>query len=162
MNERDQRAFGSSARFLVHEADAFRFQHRERRPKILDAQRDVVQAGSAPLDVLGDRRVRGGGFEQFERRFANRNEMRAHALRPNLLRRIDVQTKGVAIERERLLDITDRDTDVIEASLQLCAFVLTSVRPRSSAAAEYGSSVRAAMRDNMASNSPGASTSRSR
>ena len=45
---------------------------------------------------------------------ADRQEMRAHALRRDLLGRLDLEPERVAIERERRRQILDGDADVIE------------------------------------------------
>ncbi len=54
MNERDERAFGARTRLFVDQPHAFGFQLIERRADVVHAQRDVVQAGAALLDVLRD------------------------------------------------------------------------------------------------------------
>ena len=79
--------------------DAARLQLRERGADVVDAQRDVVQPGAALLDVLRDRRLRRGRLEQLEARLADRDEVRAHALRRDLLGRLDLEAERVAIER---------------------------------------------------------------
>ena len=94
--------------------DAARLELRERRVDVVDAQRDVMQARAALVDVLRDRRVGRRRLEQLELRLADRHEVRAHALRRDLFRRFDLEPERVAIERERRGEIRDRDADVIE------------------------------------------------
>ena len=47
------------ARLFVDQPDAFRLQPRERGADVVDAEREVVQAGTALGDVFRDRRVFG-------------------------------------------------------------------------------------------------------
>ena len=70
VDERDQRPFGARPRLLVDQPDAARLELRQRGVDVLDAQRDVMEAGPALLDVFRDRRVGRGRLEQFECRFA--------------------------------------------------------------------------------------------
>src|SRR6266545_4501374 len=51
------------------------------------------------------------------------NEMRAHALRRDLLGRLDLQPERIAIERQRLGDVRDRNADVIECHLHVIAII---------------------------------------
>jgi len=60
MNEGDHRAFGAGSRALVDQSDAARLEVRKRRVDILDAKRDVMDAGTAFVEIPGDRRVRRG------------------------------------------------------------------------------------------------------
>jgi hypothetical protein len=85
---------------------------------VVDGQRDVMNPRSAFVDVFRDRGVRCRGFEQFQRRLAGWNEMRAHMLRRHFLGHLDVQTERIAIKRQGLLHILDRNADVIETRLQ--------------------------------------------
>ena len=83
--------------------------------------------------------------------------MRAHALRSDLLRRLDLEPERIAIERERRGEILNGDADVIERRPSCHAVRSTSVQPtfRSraaaaldleiSSAAVYGSISRAAI-----------------
>ena len=132
MDERDQRVLRPGPRLGVDQADAARLELLERGANVLDPQRDVVEARTALLDVFRDRRVRRRRLEQFERRAADGNVARADALRDNLLRRPDLETERVAVERQRLLDVLHRDADVIEHgfhSVQRLAH--ETARPRS-------------------------------
>ena len=117
VDERDQRAFRARPRRLVDQPHALRLQLRQRRRDVVDAQRDVVDAGPALLDVLRDRRIGRRRFEQLERRLADRNEVRAHPLRRHLLGRLDLEPERVAIERQRRVEVLDRNADVIEPRL---------------------------------------------
>ena len=114
MNEGDQRAFGAGPRALVDQPGAARLQLRQRGGDVLDAEGDVVQPRAALLHERRDRRVGRGRFEQLEAGFADRHEVRAHALRWHLFRRFDLQAERVAVERERGVEILHRDADVIE------------------------------------------------
>src|SRR3989442_75322 len=73
-----------------------------------------MDAGPALCDVLRDRRVVCGRLEQLDRGVADRDEMRAHALRHDVLGRFHLETEGVVKKRERLPDVVDGDADVIE------------------------------------------------
>ena len=61
------------------------------RRDVFDAQRDVMDSGAALLAVLRDHRIRGGRLEQFQCGGPGWDEMRAHTLRCDFLRRLDVQ-----------------------------------------------------------------------
>ena len=115
MDERDERAFGARPRLLVDQPDAARLQLRERRRDVVDAQRDVMQAGPALLEVLRDRRIRRRRLEQLERRLRRRG-MKCARTRCDATssRRLDLEPERVAIERQRRVEIADGDADVIE------------------------------------------------
>jgi hypothetical protein len=74
----------------------------------------MVQPRPALVHVTGDRRLRRGRLEQLEVRFADRDEMRAHRLAGDLLRRLDLEAEGIPVERQRGAQIFHRDADVIE------------------------------------------------
>src|SRR5262245_19781652 len=59
MNKGDQGIVGAGPRLLVDQSDALLFQPRQRGTNIVDAERDVVQAGTSFRNVLADRRVGG-------------------------------------------------------------------------------------------------------
>src|SRR5262249_49916410 len=75
---------------LTDQTGAPRLQMRERRPDVVDVERDVVQPGTAFFKKPRDRRVSRRRLQQLELRFANRNERRAHPLRGHLLGRLDL------------------------------------------------------------------------
>src|SRR5882762_2789128 len=105
MNECDERAFRAGARLVVDQPGAAGLQLLERSADVVDAQRDVVQARPALLDIPRNRGFRRGGFEQLQLRLAHRYEMRPHALRRDLLRRLDLEAERVAVERERRREV---------------------------------------------------------
>src|SRR3954464_12366045 len=92
------------------------------------------------VEVLRDRRVRRSRFEQLELGFADRYEMRPHALRLHVLRDLDLEPERVAIKRQRFLHVFHGNPDVIQRRLHLRTVRVTSV-----SAAVYGSSSRAAI-----------------
>src|SRR5258705_5333050 len=114
MDEGHERAFGARPRLVVHEPDAARLQLRQRGADVGDAQRNVVEARTAPLDVLRDRRIGGGRLEQLDRRLTGRNEVRPDALRIDLLGHLHLETERVVKERERFPEVLDGDADVVE------------------------------------------------
>src|SRR3954454_23962855 len=75
-----QGMFRAGTRRLVDQPDAARLQLRQHGVDVVDAQRDVMQARTALVDVLRDRRVGRGRLEQLEARLADAGEMRAHLL----------------------------------------------------------------------------------
>src|SRR5438445_6098312 len=95
MNEGDERAFRARARLLVDEARAAGFEVRDRGVDVVDAQRDVMQAWPALLDVSRDRRCGRRRLEQLELRFADRDEVRAHVLRDDVFGRLDLQAERI-------------------------------------------------------------------
>ena len=145
---------------------------------VVDAQRDVVQPRPALLDVFRDGGIRRRPFEQLQLRAADRDEVGAHALRRDLLGRLDLQPERVAIEGERGGQVFHGNADVIENGFHIpvavqeflrgfrvlvCVVATHRVALRNkSVAAEYGSSSRAAIRSTIDASSPGASMSRSR
>jgi len=81
---------------------------------VLDAQRDVVDPGSAFRDVFRNRRIRSCAFEQFDGGATERNKVRPDVLRDDLLRSVHMKPQRVSIEGERLFKVRDGDADVIE------------------------------------------------
>src|SRR5436190_1029404 len=57
MNKRHQCAFGAGPRLLVHQPDAALSELRERGANVVHSQGDVVNARTALVDVLRDRRT---------------------------------------------------------------------------------------------------------
>ena len=161
MHERDKRALGARARLLVHELRAARLELRQGCIDVVDAQRDVMQARAALLDVLRDGRIRRGRFQQLEARLPRRHEMHPHTLGGDLLGRFHFQAQRVAIERQRRVEILHGDADVVEHRFHW-RLAPVMARARRSFAALYGSSSRAAMRSTIDDSSPGFITARSR
>ncbi len=114
MDERHQRVFRAWPRLLIHQPHTFRLELRQRRLDVVDAKRDVVDAGAASLHISRDRRIRGRCLEQLQRRLSQRDEVSANTLRRHFFRRFDIQTQCVAIERQRLVEVGDGNADVIE------------------------------------------------
>src|ERR671937_2690476 len=94
-----------------------------------------MEPWTALVDEARDRRIGRSGFEQLEARFADRREMRADALGWYLLGRLDFESERVAVERERRLQVFDRDTDVVEYRLHR----RSHARPRSATCPEPAS-----------------------
>jgi hypothetical protein len=97
---------------------------------VLHAERDMVQAGPAPVDEPGDRRLGGGRLEQFERRGSHVQEARADVLRSHVLGRRHLEPQHVAEESQRRRQIAHRDADMIDPHFH------RSVRPRMVVTAE--------------------------
>ena len=119
MHERDEGAFGAWPRLLVYQPDAVGLQPRERRVNVLDAQRDVVKAGTALLGESRDRRIGGGRLEQLEARVTGGDEARAHALRRHLFGRFDLEPERIAIEDEGGRQVAHGDAHVVEHGFHL-------------------------------------------
>ena len=135
VDEGDERTFGAGSRLLVDQANAARLELRQRGADVIDPQGDVMEPGSALLDVPGDGRIGGGPLEQLERRVSDRHEMGAHALRRDVLDAFDLEAERVAVERQCRLDVSDGDADVIENRLHLpLRSVLTTASALSSIA----------------------------
>src|SRR5262245_500204 len=101
MNERDHRSFCAGPRLLVDESDAARLQRGEHFRHILDAKRQVVNAGAAFFDVLRNRRRGRSGLQEFDSRLADGREVNAHLLRRHVFSPFDLEAERVAIERKR-------------------------------------------------------------
>ena len=85
MDEGDQRAFGSLPRLLVDEPHTPRFQPRERGADVVNAKRDVMNAGTALRDVFRDRRIARRSLEQLDRCLSDNygdQEQECHAGNP--------------------------------------------------------------------------------
>ena len=113
MDERDQRAVRAGPRRFVDQADAFFLQPGEDGADVVDAQGEVVNTGSPLGDVPGNRRVVGSRFEQLDGGLAGRDEVRAHALRRDLLGGLDLEPERVAIELQRLVQVPYGYSNVI-------------------------------------------------
>src|SRR5262249_11383656 len=94
MHECYQGMFGAGTRRLVYQPHTARCQLRKRGMDVLDAQRDVMQTGTALVDVLRDWRLGRRRLEQLQPRLADRREVRSHLLRLDLFRPLDLETKG--------------------------------------------------------------------
>src|SRR5688572_26806095 len=103
-----------------------------------------MQAGAAPANEGGDRRVGRGGLEQFERGRAGVEHVRADALRDHLFGYVDFETEGVAIERQRFVEPLDGNPDMVEDGLHIDPPRTATPRATSARAAAYGSIRRAA------------------
>ena len=134
---------------------------RQRRVDVVDAQRDVVQAGPALPHELRDRRLRRRGLEQLERR----QPVELYLVRPH---RCDATSSGASTcsprasrkKCERRLQPLHRDADVVQhrphqydlATKDVTAFCLKARASRRSAAAS-GSTSRAMTSDTMRAHS---------
>src|SRR5262249_12362572 len=159
-----------STRLLVNQPRTPRLELVERRLNVLHTQGDVMQPGASFLEMPRDRRIGRRRFEKFQLRFANGNEGCPYTLRNDVLGLLDFETQRVAVKGERGGQIPHGDPDVVQdsshivrssyASLKASAF--NPARRSNSAAAEYGSVSRAAMRSTILASSPGRRISRSR
>src|SRR5258706_5559482 len=165
MHEGDERPLRARPRLLVNKADASRIQLLQRIPDVGHAQRNVMDAWSALLDVFRDRGVAGGRLEELDRRLTNCDEVRSYPLGVHLLRRLDLEVERILVERQRLAEVLHGDTDVIEDGLHgrrvspVDVTFWAATRRMMSAAAEYGSISREAMPSTMRWNSPAGSVS---
>ena len=88
---------------------------------VVDAQRDVVQAGASLLDVLRDRRSGAVASSSSSLDCPDRHEVRAHALRRHLFGRLDLEAERVAIERQRRGQVLHGDADVVQDGFHVAA-----------------------------------------
>ena len=116
MDERDRRAFRAWPRMFVDQPDAARSEMVDCGADVVDPQRDVVEAGTALVDIPRDRRLRRRRLEQLELRLPNRDEMRANLLARHLLGGFDLEAERVTVERQRGGQIFHGDADVVEDS----------------------------------------------
>src|SRR5690554_6591531 len=105
MYERDTRAVRAGAGRLVEQPDAAGPEPLQDGLEIVDEQRDVVDAGTTPVEEARDDRVGCGWLQQFQCRPADGHEGRADALRRDIVRYGHLQPERVAIERQRLVEI---------------------------------------------------------
>jgi hypothetical protein len=117
MDESNECPFGSGARLLVDEPRAARLQLRQSGGDVVDAQRDVMEAGAALLDVPRNRRIGRRGLEELKLRLPHRNEVRANALRGHVFRCFYGKTERIAVKGKSGVEIFHRDADVIENGL---------------------------------------------
>ena len=80
VHEGDERTLRTLARRFVDQPDALLAQPFQRLLEIVNAQRDVVNAGTTPAHIPSDRGIIRGCFQQFEGRLTHRDEVRTHAL----------------------------------------------------------------------------------
>ena len=66
MQERDAFAFGTDARNVIDQFDPFAAATFECSIQVVDGKADVVNAGPAFGDELGDRRIGAFGFEELD------------------------------------------------------------------------------------------------
>ena len=92
---------------------------------VVDFQCHMMQPGAAPGQEFRNRRVIGGCLEQLQRRIAQRDEVRAHALRLNVFRGIYLEAQCVAVERQRVVQIGYGNPDVIKSRAHDCHFRLS-------------------------------------
>src|SRR6185503_16313389 len=148
MNEGHERPFGPRPGLFVHQPDAALLQLRQRGADV----------GAALVDVLRNRRLGRGRLEQFDGGLTGRDEVRPDALGVDLLGHLDLEAERVAEERERLVEVLNRDADVVEDSFHLSsAEPVPRTRLMMSAAAEYGSTWRDAMPSTTRCSSPSGS-----
>src|SRR5438128_2357604 len=98
----------------------------QRRCNIVHTQGDVVQPRSALLDVLRNWRIWRRPLEQFQLGLAGGNEMRTDALRGDVLRAFDFETKRVTIEGDGSREIAHRNSHVIQycSHIKVCSSVI--------------------------------------
>ena len=166
VNERDQRAFGARPRLLVDQPDAARLQVRERRVDVVDAQRDVMQAGAALLDELGDRRIGAVASSSSSVDCPVGRKCARTRWRRNLLAAPRPQAERVAKNASAACRSLDRDADVIENGFHRGSGSGSGSRLKRSRQDIRGGRVRIELArrrsaSTSASNSPGASRPRS-
>ena len=120
MDERNQRVLCARPRHFVDEPYATTLEVRKRGRQIVNAKRDVVQARTAFVDILGDRRIGRRGLQQFEARGAGVNEVRAHLLRCHFFGAVQIQSKRIPEEGQRRREVGHGDADVIEIRFHTC------------------------------------------
>jgi hypothetical protein len=74
-----------------------------------------MKAGAAFVDVLRNRRIGRGRFEQLELRLSCGQKMRADALAADVLAVLDLQAERVAEKGERARELRDGNADVVES-----------------------------------------------
>src|SRR5215213_7832146 len=111
VDKSDEAPAGAVARLLIYQTCASGFEARECRPDVWDADGDVMYAGPALLQKLGDGRVRAGRLKQLDARLAGGQHRHVDALLLDRLGVPDLQPQRVAPEPERLLDAARGDAD---------------------------------------------------
>src|SRR6185312_8175942 len=100
-----------AARWTKH-SDACAFQPADGAMKVWHPHRDVVKSGSALLQKLCDRGAGIQGLEQFNPRSPRREHGDIHLLVLDGLAREHRQAKVRGVERERLINRSNRDTEM--------------------------------------------------
>jgi len=113
MDERDQRAARAGSRLFIYQPHIAGFQFGEFRVDVVDLDAQVMNSGAAFGDELSDRSLVSGRFQQFDAAFADGQHRDSHALIFNNFDIGQFQSERVAPETERLVNRTDRDTEML-------------------------------------------------
>jgi hypothetical protein len=73
-----------------------------------------MDAGPVLVDVLGNRRLGGCGFEKFQRRLPHRYEARTNMVRGHFFRDLHLEAERVAIKGKRRVHVLDCNSHVVE------------------------------------------------
>ena len=101
----------------VQQSRAMRFEALHRGGEIRDLQRDMMQAFAALLDKLGDHRIGTGGFQQFNARTAGGQHDDVDLFLFHGFARADWESELVLIERERAVERSDGDPEMINVEV---------------------------------------------
>ena len=110
MQESYAPATGTGAGHLVHQTVARRAASLQRRIEVGNPVTNVVNPGPAPSQEPADRTVRVERREQLDLRVTEREPDDGSAI--DGLRRMRLDAKDVAVERQRCLQIRDGNADV--------------------------------------------------
>jgi hypothetical protein len=116
MDERDLAAEDAPPRPLVDEGGPFGRQTGELEPDVVDLEGDVMHAGTALGEKLPDRSIRPVRGEQLASAVADPEERDVGSLLVNRFAQLDLGSEEPPIRLDRVLEIVDRDADVMEAA----------------------------------------------
>jgi hypothetical protein len=109
----DSFSLRSNTRRLIDQLDPPRTAASEGAVQILDGEADVMYAWSATVDESRDRGVGGVRLEQLDERIAGRKAGDVSTVR--ILERMIVEAKEISIERKKLVDRANGDSNVRDA-----------------------------------------------
>jgi hypothetical protein len=113
MNKSHQTTTRTNARSFVDESRPFVFQFREGRVNIRDLDCNMMHSRPAFGEKLPYGSFRRRGFEQFDVGVTHRQHAYFYALFCNFFCRVNLQTQGIAPDRQTFFDASGGDSDVI-------------------------------------------------
>jgi diacylglycerol kinase (ATP) len=128
VQEGDSGAADAGTRRVVDQAHPGRAEIGERRRDVVDPVRDVVQPGATAGEEASDRRIGAERRKQLDVALPDVEERGLHALVGERLAMNERHPVGVAVDRDRGVEVLDRDAHVIDAAEHAAESTLSAVR----------------------------------
>src|SRR5262245_55519229 len=114
MDEGDPPAARADPRGRLDHRGSSAAQGGKRRVDVGDAEADVMDPLAAPVEEPGDRRVGRERLEQLETSLARGQERHPDPFGGHLLDPLHLQTEGVPVERQRVVQRSDGDAEMVD------------------------------------------------